>query len=247
MNKRVLLNLLFTGVILSSACSVQTPAPLPIITNTPTRQAITPAPSATSVDATHTPLAKTTQTNTPEPTLTFTPTSTNTPLPTETLTPVPTQTPEPTATHTPSPTKIPVPSPTASPIFVPSPTEIIYPTLEPTVENGQGQEAIASACTVSTDNTYGYSPDNPVRVGGDAFGGPSRERAYLDSLCGPQGETITYYREGSVYYVDTILDIYHVSYDGSSSVVLYLDEYSYQELVAPVGFTCWTPIPLSAP
>jgi hypothetical protein len=32
-----------------------------------------------------------------------------------------------------------------------------------------------SPCTVTTDETYGYSPENAVRVGGEAFGGPERE------------------------------------------------------------------------
>lgn len=186
-----------------------------------------------------------THTPTSEPTATITPTPTATKKPTATLTVAPSDTPLPTDTATPEPTKTPLPSPTWPPTEIPEPTRTLAPTMEPTV--GNNQNSIASACVVSTDSTYGYSPDNPIRVGGDAFGGPPRERAYLDSLSGPNGEAISYYREGSIYYVDTILDIYHVSYDGSNSVVLYIDEYSYQELMAPVGFVCWTPIPLSAP
>ena len=103
-----------------------------------------------------------------------------------------------------------------------------------------------SACPVSTDDTYGTSKDNPIKVGGDWLEGPKRERAYLDSLRGSNGEKVTYQRIASLEYGDTILDEYRISYDGVS-VTLYLDEYTYQELMAPVGFICLEPIPLDEP
>ena len=104
-----------------------------------------------------------------------------------------------------------------------------------------------SACKVSTDKTYGYTEDNPIRVGGDAWDGPPRERAYLNSLSGPDGEPVSYVRLRSLPYDDTILDEYEVKYAGASPVILYIDEYSYEELMAPVGFLCWTAFPLSKP
>ncbi|HVF24656.1 MAG TPA: hypothetical protein VNA23_02135 [Anaerolineales bacterium] len=61
-------------------------------------------------------------------------------------------------------------------------------------------------CLISSDKTYGYSEANPIKVGGDAFSGPSRERAYLDRLRGPDGEELSYEREGSLPSGDTILD-----------------------------------------
>ena len=44
-------------------------------------------------------------------------------------------------------------------------------------------------CPISTDDTYGYTKENAIRVGdgGELFGGPARERAYLDNLRGPNG------------------------------------------------------------
>jgi len=59
-------------------------------------------------------------------------------------------------------------------------------------------DAQSSSCAVSTDPTYGFEQPNPVKVGGDAFGGPARERAYLDVLLGPNGEPIAYERSGSI-------------------------------------------------
>ena len=99
--------------------------------------------------------------------------------------------------------------------------------------------ATGGDCTVSDDPTYGYSEDNPIRVGGDWLEGPSRERAFLDNLLGPNGEMISYERIGSHDYGDTILDVYQITYSGlSTSITLYIDEYSWGTLFAPVGFTC---------
>jgi hypothetical protein len=46
-------------------------------------------------------------------------------------------------------------------------------------------------CPISVDETYGYTPENPIQVGGDNFNGPSRERAYLDHLLDSSGNTVT--------------------------------------------------------
>jgi len=103
-----------------------------------------------------------------------------------------------------------------------------------------------SLCPVSSDKTYGYSKDNPIRVGGGAFEGPARERAYLDALSGPNGEPVEYERSRSVNHNDTILDEYIIHY-GDNIAILYLDEYSYEDPKAPQGLACWTTIPLSEP
>lgn len=103
-----------------------------------------------------------------------------------------------------------------------------------------------AACPISTDKTYGYSQDNPVKVGGGDFEGPSRERAYLDHLKGPNNSQLTYDRQGSMDSGNTILDVFQIKGSGVSAV-LYIDEYNYSELQAPVGFTCTGAFPLSTP
>lgn len=103
-----------------------------------------------------------------------------------------------------------------------------------------------SPCAIATISTYGFTQENPIKVGGGAFGGPSRERAYLDNLRGPKGEALTYERTGSVDFGDTILDIFEISGTGKV-ITLYIDEYAYTEPQAPVGFTCAGKFPLSAP
>lgn len=94
-------------------------------------------------------------------------------------------------------------------------------------------------CPISTDDTYGYTRENAIRVGdgGEFFGGPARERTYLDNLRGPSGEAISYERTGSLNFEDTILDEYRIT-GLATPVVLYIDVYKFEELKAPVGFTC---------
>lgn len=108
------------------------------------------------------------------------------------------------------------------------------------------ETSTTGSCQISTDLTYGFAEDNPIRVGGDAFDGPPRERAFLDNLLGPNGETLTYERKGSINYGDTILDEFLVTGPGVNAT-LYIDEYSYEALQAPVGFTCRGEFSITAP
>jgi hypothetical protein len=101
-------------------------------------------------------------------------------------------------------------------------------------------------CPISTDSTYGFTKENPIKVGGGAFGGPSRERMYLDNLLGANGESIEYVRLGSEPYDETILDVYEISVAGKK-IILYIDEYSFTDPQAPVGFTCGTAFALEQP
>ncbi|MEA4909310.1 MAG: hypothetical protein VB089_16930 [Anaerolineaceae bacterium] len=95
----------------------------------------------------------------------------------------------------------------------------------------------STSCFISTDKTYGYTQENPIKVGGDAIVGPSRERAYLDNLLAPDGGKISYQRTGSMTFGNTILDAYEVIVAGEK-VTLYIDEYAYTEPQAPAGFAC---------
>ena len=102
------------------------------------------------------------------------------------------------------------------------------------------QPPSGGTCPIAADDTYGYTGENAIRVGGDFLNGPSRERAYLDNLRGPNGEALTYERQGSLVSGDVILDAYLIN-GLSKSVTLYIDMYTFEELSAPVGFTCKGP------
>ena len=100
-----------------------------------------------------------------------------------------------------------------------------------------------------TDAGYGLSALMPIRVQGLSGGGsgPADERAYLDALQGPEGQTVTYEREGSCCGFESsnspygvgLLDMYRVTYRGAPApVLLYLNMYdpATRPLEAPSGF-----------
>ncbi|MCI0628043.1 MAG: hypothetical protein L0387_41385 [Acidobacteria bacterium] len=68
----------------------------------------------------------------------------------------------------------------------------------------------------------------------------------MDNLLGPNGETITYERTGSLPFGDTILDAYEIRGLGKP-ITLYLDEYNYTEPQAPAGLTCAAAFSLTPP
>lgn len=97
---------------------------------------------------------------------------------------------------------------------------------------------------VNTDATYGFTEKNPIKVGG-VENGPLNERQFLNSLSGPNGETVSYDRVGSCCEFATrnsplgggLLDMYKVSYEGKKdTVTMYLNMYDKAKLKAPVGF-----------
>ena len=103
----------------------------------------------------------------------------------------------------------------------------------------------AGTCSIATDETYGYTQENAIRVGdgGEFLGGPAREEAYLNNLRGPNGELISYERTGSLSFENTILDEY-IIIGLPTPVTLYIDIYSFEEPMAPAGFTCAGPFNL---
>jgi hypothetical protein len=137
---------------------------------------------------------------------------------------------EPLADAVPLPTAVPTATPTATP----------PPAASATPAAGGG-----SICPLATDATYGYTAANPIKVGGGPFGGgPARQRAFLDALRGPAGQTLSYERVGSLPHGDTIVDIYRVTYSGlAQPIELYFDIYDEDPRQVPAGFTCATALP----
>ena len=104
------------------------------------------------------------------------------------------------------------------------------------------------SCPIATDPTYGYSEDNPVQIGGDAENDSARAITYLDNLVDPVGIPVTYSLAGSAPYGDTVISIYEINSPMvEETVKLYIDQYNYSELMAPVGFSCEQAFPISAP
>lgn len=114
--------------------------------------------------------------------------------------------------------------------------------VESTPKNGD----IFSFSEMAKDKTYGYTQENPIKVGGiDDNAGPRNEQKFLESLTGPNGERISYQRTGSCCSFKTdkgfmgagLLDKYEVRWKGQDKpVLLYINMYDYEALKVPVGF-----------
>jgi hypothetical protein len=95
--------------------------------------------------------------------------------------------------------------------------------------------------TWGQEGAYGFSPENPIHVGG----GPAGQRAFLEALRGPDGQPLAWRRLGSCCEFETpnglmglgLLDLYEVTYEGlEQPVILYLDMYDSGPVAAPAGF-----------
>lgn len=100
----------------------------------------------------------------------------------------------------------------------------------------------------AADSTYGFSPANPIKVGGTKEqSGPRNQRRFLNALLGPGGEKVQYARLGGCCPFKTpnglldntgLLDRYRVYWQGSKdTLILYLNMYDYGDLFIPNGFT----------
>ena len=99
----------------------------------------------------------------------------------------------------------------------------------------------------STDESYGFTANNPVRVGGGKEAGARNQQRYLNALLGPKGQPVEYQREGSccAFKIGTggvdnegQLDVYAITWKGRKEPLkLYLNMYEEGALAAPVGLT----------
>ena len=96
----------------------------------------------------------------------------------------------------------------------------------------------------SPDATYGFTANNPVRVGG---GRVRNQQRYLNALLGPRGETLSYEHEGSCCAFKIAeagidnegqLDVYTITWKGRKQPLrLYLNMYEEGPLAAPAGLS----------
>src|SRR5687768_9202324 len=79
-----------------------------------------------------------------------------------------------------------------------------------------GERSVVSKCEVAADAEYGYTRENPIKVGGTPLYGPARQRRFLQALGGPAGQPIAFKRRGSLApnAENIILDSYEVTYSG---------------------------------
>jgi hypothetical protein len=96
---------------------------------------------------------------------------------------------------------------------------------------------------ISSSKKYGYEPENKHAV---KVGKISNQRAFLNALLGPGGQTVSYARTGSCCAFKSdkailgigLLDRYEVTYAGlEKPIILYLNGYEYETPQCPQGFT----------
>lgn len=107
---------------------------------------------------------------------------------------------------------------------------------------------IVTLSKISKDKTYGFSGDNPIKVGFGIKGGPANQRAFLNLLRDSKGNTISFARKGSccdyksehgLFGIATsdIYEIFYLNDKGEKKQTqLYISFYEYEEPMIPMGF-----------
>jgi len=122
--------------------------------------------------------------------------------------------------------------------------EAIIASLSFTYPTGSGR------CEISNDDSYGYTPGNPIRTGNsNLMDGLPRQEAYLDALVTSDGKALSYSRTHSIVTDDNdILDVYALTIPGQDMpLTLYLEMYHFETLMAPMNLNCSIPFPIGAP
>ena len=102
------------------------------------------------------------------------------------------------------------------------------------------------ACRVSTDPGYGFSIDNPIKLGYDPRLLGVDEEQCLTWFTGPQGQVIQTELLDEVNINETRLCKVAISYESQNQpVILYFDLYNYSQPLAPLGFTCGSEVEYS--
>ena len=105
-------------------------------------------------------------------------------------------------------------------------------------------------CDVAKNETYGFSPENPIRTGNtNLYDGRTRQETYLFTLRGPNQEEIFFTRLAPEFNdLGVIVDPYHIEYAQiPEAITLYFDMNTFEPLFAPQGFSCEAAFPISAP
>jgi hypothetical protein len=128
-----------------------------------------------------------------------------------------------------------------------SPSQDFYPSWSPEisflVEALPEPTPLPEAVCFNTDDpTYGYSMDNPVRIGYDPRIAGDDAHQCLPWLLGPQGQQLGTEVIEQIRHGGTTLCEVAIFYEGQEEpAVLYFDLYNYEQPRAPVGFTCGSP------
>lgn len=135
------------------------------------------------------------------------------------------------------------------------PSEDFYPSWSPEISFLDVPVAAPTAasegvCVNSADPTYGFSEENPIRIGYDPRGSHETELTQgfetgecLPWLLGPQGQPIQTTVLEEVRVNNTLLCKVAVSFTGQDTPdILYFDVFNYEQPKAPQGYSCGSPV-----
>jgi hypothetical protein len=98
-------------------------------------------------------------------------------------------------------------------------------------------------CVNSEDLSYGFSPENPIKIGFDPRDENPAESACLPWLLGPQGQSIRTDLLEELRVEGSKLCMVSVTYEGQETEdILYFDVFNYEQPKAPWGYTCGSPL-----
>lgn len=128
------------------------------------------------------------------------------------------------------------------------PQEDFYPSWSPQLsflETSLTEPTAApeGVCVNSDDSTYGFSPENPIKIGFDPRDEGTEESACLPWLLGPQGQAIKTSLLDEIRVNGIKLCMVSVTYeDQDTEDILYFDVFNYEQPKAPLGYTCGSPL-----
>jgi TolB protein len=98
-------------------------------------------------------------------------------------------------------------------------------------------------CVNSEDSSYGFSPENPIKIGFDPRDGGTTESACLPWLLGPQGQPIRTDLLEELRVDSGKICMVSVTYEGQETEdILYFDVFNFEQPRAPWGYTCGSPL-----
>jgi hypothetical protein len=103
--------------------------------------------------------------------------------------------------------------------------------------------APADVCTNTSDATYGFTPENPIRIGYDPRQQVIDQQRCIPWLLGPQGQPVYTQLLEEVKQDSSTLCKVSVSYEGLAKAdVMYFDISSFEQPKAPAGYSCGSPV-----
>ncbi|MFT3680198.1 MAG: tetratricopeptide repeat protein [Ferruginibacter sp.] len=112
---------------------------------------------------------------------------------------------------------------------------------------GNSYYSILRLTKQAENKNYGFTQEDPIKVGTGPNGGPANQRAFLDLLRDPNGKPLKYTRLGSCCMYDSpnglmgkgVLDKYEITYKNekgeTEKSILYISFDDYEELKIPYG------------